>query len=72
MRITLPLEQMSIEEKIQSMENIWSNLCKKADDLPSPSWHKDVLQERKESIKKGDEKFVDWDKAKEYIRNKTL
>ncbi len=71
MGITLPLEKMSIEEKIQAMENIWNNLCKKADNLPSPSWHKDILQEREESIKKGDEKFVDWDKAKKYIRNKT-
>lgn len=72
MVITLPLEQMSIEEKIQTMETIWDNLCKKADSLSSPTWHKNILREREKRIKNGDEKFVDWDKAKKYIQNKTL
>lgn len=71
MRINLPLEQMSTEEKIQTMETIWDNLCKKADSLSSPSWHKNILHEREERIKNGDEKFVDWDKAKKYIQDKT-
>jgi len=71
MGITLPLEQMSTEEKIQTMETIWDDLCKKADSLSSPSWHKDILHEREERIKKGDDEFVDWGKAKKYIRDKT-
>jgi len=69
--ITLPLEQMSTEEKIQTMETIWDNLCKKADSLSSPSWHRNILHEREMRIKNGGEKFVDWDKAKKYIRDKT-
>ncbi len=71
MVINLPLEQMSAEEKIQTMETIWDNLCKKADSLSSPLWHKNILDEREERIKNGDEEFVDWDKAKKYIRDKT-
>jgi hypothetical protein len=30
MEFTLPLEQMSTEEKIRTMETIWDDLCKKA------------------------------------------
>ena len=71
MQVTLPLEKMSTEEKIQIMETIWDNLCKKADRLSSPSWHKNILHEREERIKNGDEKFVDWDNAKKYIHDKT-
>ncbi len=71
MGITLPLEQMSIEEKIQTMETIWGSLCEKADSLSSPSWHKNILQEREKRIKNGNEKFMDLDKAKKYIRDKT-
>ena len=71
MGITLPLEQMSIEEKIQTMETIWDSLCKKADSLSSPSWHKNILHEREKRIKNGNEKFMDWNKAKKYIRDKT-
>ena len=72
MGITLHLEQMSTEEKIQTMESIWNNLCKKADSLQSPSWHKNILHEREKGIKNGDEKFIDWDKAKKHIRDKIL
>ena len=49
MEITLPLEKMSIEEKIRTMETIWDDLCRKADSISSPSWHEDVLT-RKENI----------------------
>ena len=69
MEITLPLKKMSIEEKIQTMESIWDDLCKKADSIPSPPWHEEVLNERDEGIKKGEEEFVDWTSAKKNIRN---
>ena len=70
MEFTLPLEKMSIEEKIRTMETIWDDLCRKADSISSPSWHEDVLIEREERIKKGEEEFVDWSSAKKNIRNK--
>jgi len=64
MEVTLPLEKMSTEEKIQAMETIWDDLCTKADSIPSPSWHKKVLQEREDRIKKEDDEFTDWSRAK--------
>jgi hypothetical protein len=70
MEITLPLEKMSIEEKIRTMETIWDDLCRKADSISSPSWHEEVLNEREERIKKGGEGFIDWSSAKKNIRNK--
>ncbi len=70
MEITLPLEKMSIEEKIRTMETIWDDLCRKADSITSPSWHGEVLTEREERIKKGGEEFIDWSSAKKNIRNK--
>ena len=69
MQITLPLDEMSTEEKIQTMETLWDDLCKKADSLSSPSWHKDILQEREKRIKNGNDEFVDWEKAKKDIRD---
>ena len=35
-----------------------------------PEWHKQVLNEREEKIKKGDEEFYDWDDIKEEIKKK--
>ena len=70
MEIILPLEKMSVEEKIRTMETIWDDLCRKADSISSPPWHEEVLNEREERIKKGGEEFIDWGSAKKNIRNK--
>ncbi len=71
MLVTLPLNKMSIEEKIKTMEAIWDDLCKNEDAYASPSWHENILHERENSILKGDDKFTDWGKAKKDIRDKT-
>ena len=68
MAIAIPLENMSVEEKIQVMEIIWDDLCHNADDMQSPSWHEDVLREREEALQPGAGEFIDWDLAKKIIR----
>lgn len=59
MEITLPLEKMSIEDKIRTMETSWDDLCQTAESMPSPFWHKDVLDEREKAIENGSEDFID-------------
>ena len=49
MSITKPLEEMSVEEKIQMMESLWDDLCQKPDSIESPAWHQDILAQREES-----------------------
>lgn len=68
MEVTLPLDQMSTEDKIRTMETIWDDLCKKADSMSSPSWHKDVLHEREDGVKNGDDEFINWNDAKKHIQ----
>ncbi len=70
MEINLPLEKMTTEDKIKTMETIWDDLCKRADSISSPSWHEKVLLDREEGIKNGNNEFVDWDKAKKNIQDK--
>ncbi len=70
MGITLPLEEMTTEDKIRVMETIWDDLCKKDENIVSPSWHKDILDEREKAIENGKEEFVDWSKAKKQIEDK--
>ena len=68
MSITLPLEKMSVEEKIQAMETIWDDLCSRANSLASPDWHGEVLAEREAAIERGDDEFIDWETAKQNIK----
>ena len=69
MAVTLRLDKMSVEEKIQAMESIWEDLCKSADSVTSPPWHEKVLNMREESVKRGSDQFTDWEKAKKDIKN---
>jgi hypothetical protein len=69
MRVTLSLEKMSIEEKIQTMETIWDDLCNKPDSVSSPSWHAQVLNDRENGISHREDVFIDWNTAKKNIED---
>lgn len=63
MTIQLPLDQMTIVDKLEMMETLWADLSRQAKELPSPAWHRDVLLERKRLADQGELKFLDWDTA---------
>jgi hypothetical protein len=69
MGMSLSVEKMSIEEKFQTMETIWDDLCKKADSISSPPWHEKVLNDRENAISNGEDVFVDLNTAKKNIEN---
>ena len=62
------LDKMTIEEKIQAMENLWDDLCRNASDKISPSWHKGVLRQREQAEAVGEAQFMDWEAAKKKLR----
>ncbi|GJQ59091.1 MAG: addiction module antitoxin RelB [Candidatus Scalindua sp. AMX11] len=64
---TLPLEEMTVTEKLQVMEELWSDLCCNQDQIPVPQWHKDILDRREELVKKGKATFVDLETVKKRI-----
>ncbi len=68
MSVTLPLKNMSIEEKIHTMELLWDDLCKKPEQFESPSWHLDELKQRKQLIKEGKAEYLGWEAVKKDIR----
>ena len=67
---TLPLEQMTVKEKLQVMEELWSDLCYNQNLIPVPQWHKDILDRREKRIKEGKAIFVDWETAKKRIADR--
>ena len=64
MQATLPLDKMTISEKLSALEDIWENLSHAQDTIPSPEWHADVLIVREQKIQEGKAKFLDLDDAK--------
>ena len=67
MAIELQIDQLSLEEKLQIMEALWEDLRSRAEDMPVPQWHKDVLDTRERMIETGEASFEDWDSAKKRI-----
>ena len=70
MEATLPLSQMSVAEKLRAMETLWADLSRYEAQIESPAWHGDVLHDREEKIKSGEETFMDWETAKKQLRDK--
>ena len=59
----LPLNEMSVEKKLQTMEVLWQSLSADPAAIESPAWHEE-LAERERKIESGEAKFVEWEKAK--------
>ncbi len=64
MNTAIKLGKMTTAEKLRTMEDLWDDLCRHAENLPSPAWHLDLLDKRDQSILAGESKFEDWDTAK--------
>ena len=70
MSIKLPLDEMTVQEKIAAMESLWEDLSRSPEAIESPAWHKDILDQRQQRIADGTAQFEDWEKAKGKIHEK--
>ena len=70
MAITLPLDEMTLHQKLAAMELLWDDLARSPENVSPPAWHKDLLDERRQRIGDSSAQFSDWETAKAEIRNK--
>jgi hypothetical protein len=70
MDATLPLDKMTVVEKLRAMEALWVDLSRDESLIESPAWHGDVLRDREAKIKAGAENFMEWETAKKQLRGK--
>jgi len=68
--MTLPLEEMTREEKLRIMEALWADLTRKEEEFFSPNWHNDVLKAREKKNQAGQEEYRDWEEVKKELRNR--
>jgi hypothetical protein len=64
------LETMTLPEKLRLMEALWTNLSRPEAGLESPAWHAGVLRERQARVESGEATFVDWETAKQQLRER--
>lgn len=68
MPINLPLDRMTLAEKLEAMEALWADLSRRPSDLPTPDWHKQVLEERRQQAAEGKIEFLYWDETMADLR----
>ena len=68
MSIDLPLESMSVAEKLHILESVWASLCHKPADVASPEWHAKTLAERTRRLPSGEATVSNWNDAKQRLQ----
>ena len=54
---TAEIERMSVAERLRAMELLWSSISRNPENLPSPDWHRKVLQNRLAKVESGKGEF---------------
>jgi hypothetical protein len=64
------IENMTWDEKLRAMEELWKSLSREETRLESPTWHKEALRETSARHDAGKEQPVDWETAKRELRKR--
>ena len=56
MEYLFEIDSLSVSEKLALVNRIWSSLQRSPEDVPSPDWHKDVIEERLRRLESGEAK----------------
>jgi hypothetical protein len=70
--VVLPLDRMTVAEKLGTMEVLWDDLCRRSDGPVSPRWQRELLAEREHHLRACKEAVHDWGAAKVKIRKTVL
>jgi hypothetical protein len=52
------IERMTVDERLQTLELLWTSLARTPEDVASPAWHGDVLADRLAKIERGEGEFL--------------
>jgi hypothetical protein len=66
--IEIPIEKMSLSQKMDVIQRVWDSMVQKDAPAISPAWHRDVLMQRRASIKSGEKKMLPLAEFKKRLR----
>lgn len=61
------IDQMTPDERVRTMEYLWSAMSAQTPPEP-PSWHGEVLAERRRLAESGEETFIDLSESRRRLR----
>lgn len=68
---TIPvIEDMTAIQRVELMEALWKEMSLKNENVESPDWHREYLEEREKAIADGTDKFIDLDEFENDLRRR--
>jgi Putative addiction module component. len=61
-------DALIMQAKVQLYEQRWLSICSQPDSFSSPTWHADVLAERRQRLLDGSAKRLSWHEAKTQLQ----
>ncbi len=61
---------MSIPERLKAIELIWESSSEKPEEIKSPKWHGDILEERQKKANSGESKYLTVSEVRERLQKK--
>lgn len=63
------IRQIPPPQKLALFETLWTELSSEPEQIEIPQWHKDILDERLKAAERGGVEVIDWETAKDQIRD---
>ena len=70
-KIVLPLDEMTVAEKLELVYAIWDDLLLNPEDVPIPDWHEEYLKRVQKEIDEGKAEFIAFETAKKRLYKMT-
>jgi hypothetical protein len=66
----ITLDKMTVPEKLRLMEALWADLSRHEAAVELPAWHAKVQHETAQRVAGGKETAIDWETAKNELRQR--
>ncbi len=66
----LPIHDMTLEEKLRAMEELWESISSDATLVEVPEWHLNALRATEADMKTGRDQPIDWETANADLRKR--
>jgi putative addiction module component (TIGR02574 family) len=60
-------DDLSADEKIEYVQDLWDRIAAEPDDLPVPDWHLQIIEDRLAAHRAHPEQVVIWEEAEREI-----
>jgi hypothetical protein len=59
--------EMSPSQRVLAMEALWESMCQDPQEVESPAWHEELLEQRRKRMANGEVGFVPLERLRELL-----